>query len=1121
MKTNNNTKFMPLRLAAFMLVSKNFLSKLFNSLFKQNMIMYYLIKRQISASYSNRPRKMNCLTLFFCCLSYTLSMAQIIVNPVFDRTDNYKFRVNKVEIAKDTTRVYCTYSADEYSWANISKNTYLESVRNGKKYPIIKVAGLPFSPDKKHFTCAEEIPVILYFPHIVSDKISIIESESEEAFNIYGIDLNSSYDTSYTAEDIYNYYCSAEKKEEEMDWRTATQYFLKQLEASNYVEGRKSFASACSMYNLTMTFSNLEDYGKVIEWGKKAIDILRVLPQDSVYLDFLARAYGNVGTAYYVLKKPDMATEYMELSLATRRLKEGVGRLNYEEYLSKMAAKYYYEENYPRAMLYGRETVDIYEKKYSENPYMYQCVYLYSLINLCGYYQSMTKLNEAVSIGKRALELSEKGVCDDDVLLKFAIYNSLGGALVNDGKIDEGICLLETALTAAKKDNLNNEEGILSSRLQLASAYLYYKNDTLRALNEYQTILKQIEDSMSVGKKDYLAYPIVLEKMYEIYRWNNPDIAMLYLNKAINVQKEWNGDKSIAYANLLLDKIKNIWVEALAEKNNTDSLLLFVNQSSEIIKRHINNSAYNMSRSERHLYWQKYEDFFTWLIPTINSILNSDESNSLAYNAALFNKGMLLSSEKEFRDVILSSNDESLIELYKVYVNNLSFLEEQYGYKSSEKIDSLNKLIQENEYLLSQKTTRLNKLFKGNNFTWKDVRDHLKDGDVAFEIVSFENLGGSIDYYAYAISPKCDSPQQIAFCDENTLKDLFYADSIDYKTISSIIWGNQRLNEIMQGAKNIYFSASGLLNIIGIEYLPISNEQYIFDKYNIFRLSSTRELCYNRQFTEPQKVCLFGGLDYNNSTDIDVINDEHKMALLRSVTDSIVRRGGFDPLPGSKMEIDQIRDEIVQNHLACDVFTNSDGTEWAFKNISSTPVDIIHLSTHGMYIPNENDNLRKNNKLSFFLSGESTGVDEETQSLSHSFLVMSGGNKIMFKDSVLNSREDGILTALEVSHLDFSNLDMVVLSACQTALGLIESDGVYGLQRGFKKAGANTILMSLDKVDDEATRILMVEFYRNLMNGKTKHQSLMEAQQHLRHVENGKYDDPKYWASFIMLDGLN
>ena len=154
------------------------------------------------------------------------------------------------------------------------------------------------------------------------------------------------------------------------------------------------------------------------------------------------------------------------------------------------------------------------------------------------------------------------------------------------------------------------------------------------------------------------------------------------------------------------------------------------------------------------------------------------------------------------------------------------------------------------------------------------------------------------------------------------------------------------------------------------------------------------------------------------------------------------------------------------------------------------------------------------------MPNESNVVDEEQKSLSRSFLVMAGGNSLIRRDSIATETEDGILTALEISHLDFTNLDLVVLSACETAMGMNSFDGVLGLQRGFKKAGANTILMSLDKVDDEATRILMVEFYRNLMNGKTKHQSLQDAQKYLRKVDNGKYDDPKYWASFIMLDGL-
>ena len=151
--------------------------------------------------------------------------------------------------------------------------------------------------------------------------------------------------------------------------------------------------------------------------------------------------------------------------------------------------------------------------------------------------------------------------------------------------------------------------------------------------------------------------------------------------------------------------------------------------------------------------------------------------------------------------------------------------------------------------------------------------------------------------------------------------------------------------------------------------------------------------------------------------------------------------------------------------------------------------------------------------------------------------------------------DDGILTAKEISSLDLRGLDLVVLSACQTGLGEITGDGVFGLQRGFKKAGANALIMSLWKVDDDATQMLMSRFYKNLIAGKSKYESLREAQRYVREFEQTietkettsghrpvtarereearkkeqkqttyktvkPYRDPKYWAAFILLDGI-
>ena len=115
--------------------------------------------------------------------------------------------------------------------------------------------------------------------------------------------------------------------------------------------------------------------------------------------------------------------------------------------------------------------------------------------------------------------------------------------------------------------------------------------------------------------------------------------------------------------------------------------------------------------------------------------------------------------------------------------------------------------------------------------------------------------------------------------------------------------------------------------------------------------------------------------------------------------------------------------------------------------------------------------------------------------------------------------EDGILTAQEISSLDLRGLDLVTLSACQTAQGDITSDGVFGLQRGFKKAGANSILMSLWKVDDEATGFLMAEFYKYWMAGKNKHEALELAKEAVR--SQTKWQNPQYWTAFILLDALD
>ena len=133
-------------------------------------------------------------------------------------------------------------------------------------------------------------------------------------------------------------------------------------------------------------------------------------------------------------------------------------------------------------------------------------------------------------------------------------------------------------------------------------------------------------------------------------------------------------------------------------------------------------------------------------------------------------------------------------------------------------------------------------------------------------------------------------------------------------------------------------------------------------------------------------------------------------------------------------------------------------------------------------------------------------------------LLMAGANNVWCGKEHVSGIEDGILTADEISRLDLSNTDLVVLSACETAKGKVDDvDGVLGLQRGFKKAGVNTIVMSLWKIPDQATSILMTSFYEHLLQGKDARTSLKEAQKHLMNQNDG-YRNPYYWAAFVVLD---
>ena len=287
---------------------------------------------------------------------------------------------------------------------------------------------------------------------------------------------------------------------------------------------------------------------------------------------------------------------------------------------------------------------------------------------------------------------------------------------------------------------------------------------------------------------------------------------------------------------------------------------------------------------------------------------------------------------------------------------------------------------------------------------------------------------------------------------------------------------------------------------------------------------------------EISTAVLYGGVDYEtmgieeNSSSKAVnpeivynnMSKEISKELHRSFVDNIDSRGQkICYLPNSLTEVMDIKTSFEETQRPVKVLTGSDATESSVKYLSGHAPLSLHFSTHGFYLTWEQ--ARKNDEQFFMINNDYRVSSIEDKALTRNGLFLAGANKVIEEGDFQFNSNDGILTAYEISQLDLRGLDLVVLSACQTGLGdVVQGEGVFGLQRGFKKAGVKSILMSVWPVNDYTTQLLMVEFYKNYLSGNSKHEALKLAQQYVKDYkdDNGEklFVSPYYWAGFIILD---
>ena len=359
---------------------------------------------------------------------------------------------------------------------------------------------------------------------------------------------------------------------------------------------------------------------------------------------------------------------------------------------------------------------------------------------------------------------------------------------------------------------------------------------------------------------------------------------------------------------------------------------------------------------------------------------------------------------------------------------------------------------------------------------------------------------GAPRYGAYVIQPSGE-PRYIDYGDANEIDQLISAfrKSLSRPRDSEPLELGRRLDAILLqpvrehvGAlSQVWIAAEGMLNLLPFGALVDARNRYLVETHRFNYLTSARDLLQAENKSQSGSAPLILA---------DPAFDGE--GLTETASSSYVAQGErsrdfsgfkFSRLPGSGAE-GQLVKQVLPDAM---LLTGTRATETALKQARGPR--ILHIATHGFF-------LEDLNASSETAAGRNAHITENP--MLRSGLALAGANLLR------SASDDGVLTALEAAALDLNGTRLVVLSACETGVGEIKNgEGVFGLRRAFMVAGAETVVMSLWPVADEATKELMTNYYRRLTQGVGRAEALRQAQLELR--ADPKRSHPFYWAGFI------
>lgn len=658
----------------------------------------------------------------------------------------------------------------------------------------------------------------------------------------------------------------------------------------------------------------------------------------------------------------------------------------------------------------------------------------------------------------------------------------------------------------------------------MSLAILSEKKGDMATAEAYQQEAANIQ-RMAFGENHYVyaSSALSLGLLYE--KQKKVSQAEALISDARQINEKVFGKDHIQYAGYTYE-LARFYVR---QQNYAKAAPLF-REAATIKLNRVRDNFNNLSEKEKKELYRSGEFYFENYAFCLLKLYEKDKTVARdLYQLIIDTKGLIYQSAARTRAKVLASGDQELIELFQEWTALREELAKAYSMALDERKTKGVNLTQletnanalEKDLVRQASALKIEGLEEKKDIDWQQLKRKLKPDEALVEIVraARDGMREEVIYGALILTGQEQAkPELILLGNGYALESKsinYYNNAIRFKLNDTLSYATfwKPLVTKLKGVQKIYFSPGGVYHQLSIASLKNpSTGKFVMEEYDVQVLGHTKDIVKEHKATRfSNETYLFGFPEYS-SYELPQVNTQAKDStrsfqpwsqLAKNRTRYFdASSGKVMPLPGTRNEVKAIEEMLKRKNIPVHVWMEKEASEEQLKKIQQPA--ILHIATHGFFLPNQ-----------YVTAQEGEEVQKAKQDpMLRSGLLLADCESTLRGESGSSKKEDGILSAYEAMNLPLDNTDLVVLSACETGVGEIDNnEGVYGLLRAFQQAGARFILVSLWKVDDEATQLLMTSFYQFQVNGDDYNEAFKKA----RTVVSKKYPSPYYWGAFVLI----